>query len=59
MKHKRQALMGLIGASGVVIAIAGFVGGYLSPRATITWTFGVWILGAALVTVFTDPPSKK
>ena len=58
MKQKRQALMGVVGAIGVVIAIAGFVGGYMSPRATITWAFAVWILGATAVILFTDPPNK-
>ena len=58
MKHKRRELMGVIGALGVVIALAGFVGGWLPVRDTIVWTFGVWILGATLVLVFTDPPGK-
>jgi len=58
MRQKRQALMGVAGAIGVVIAIAGFVGGYMSVAATITWAFGVWILGATLVILFTDPPDK-
>lgn len=58
MKHKRRELMGLIGAIGVVIALAGFVGGWLPVRDTIVWTMGVWILGATLVLVFTDPPGR-
>lgn len=56
LKRKRTELIGLVGAIGVVIALAGFVGGYLSVRATIIWTFGVWIIGTMLVRVFTDPP---
>ena len=59
MRQKRQALMGVVGAIGVVIAIAGFVGGYMSIPATITWTFAVWILGSTLVILFTDPPDKR
>lgn len=58
MKQKRQALMGLVGGIGVVIAVAGFVGGYMSAGATITWAMGVWIIGATLVILFTDPPNK-
>jgi hypothetical protein len=42
----------------MVIALAGFVGGWLTPRDTIVWTFAVWVLGATLVILFTDPPSK-
>ncbi len=56
IRQKRRELVGLVGALGVVIALAGFVGGYLSVRATIVWTFGVWILGTMLVRVLTDPP---
>ncbi len=59
MKHKRRELMGVIGALGVVIALAGFVGGWMPVRDTIVWTFAVWVLGATLVLVFTDKPSAK
>ena len=59
MKQKRQALMGVVGALGVVIAVAGFVGGYMSVPATITWSFAVWVLGATLVILFTDTPGKR
>ena len=48
--------MGLVGAIGVAIALAGFVGGWLSARDTIVWTFAVWAIGATLVLVLTDPP---
>lgn len=54
--QKRKELVGLVGAIGVVVAMAGFVGGYLRPAATIVWTFGIWIVGTMLVRVFTDPP---
>lgn len=56
MKHKRRELMGLVGAIGVAIAVAGFVGGWMSVRDTIVWAFGVWAVGATLVIVLTDPP---
>ena len=59
MKHKRRALMGVVGGLGVVIALAGFVGGWLPVRDTIVWTFGVWILGLTLVLLFTDPQKKR
>ena len=59
MKHKRRELMGVIGALGVVVALAGFVGGWMDARSTIVWTFAVWALGATLVLVFTDPPDGR
>jgi hypothetical protein len=48
--------MGLVGAIGVAIALAGFVGGWLPVRDTIVWTFAVWAIGATLVIVLTDSP---
>ncbi|MCB1357889.1 MAG: hypothetical protein KDK53_15815 [Maritimibacter sp.] len=59
MRHKRNAWMGVVGGLGVVVALAGFVGGWMTPRDTIVVTFAVWILGATLVRVFTDPPGKS
>jgi len=58
MKNKRRELMGLVGAIGVVIAVAGFVGGFMTVQATIVWAFAAWVLGATLVMVLTDPPDK-
>jgi hypothetical protein len=55
-RKKRRELVGLVGAIGVVVALAGFVGGYMSVGATIVWTLGVWIVGTMLVRVLTDPP---
>lgn len=59
MKHKRREWMGVIGALGVVVALAGFVGGWMSAGTTIVLTFAVWALGATLVLVFTDPPGRN
>lgn len=56
LRHKRKELVGLVGAIGVTVALAGFVGRYMSPGATIVWTFGIWVVGTMLVRVFTDPP---
>jgi hypothetical protein len=58
IRHKRKELVGLVGAIGVVVALAGFVGGYLGTAATIVWTFGIWIVGTMLVRVFTEPPGS-
>ena len=59
LRQKRQELIGLVGAIGVVVAPAGFVGGYLGTGPTIVWTFGIWIVGTMLVRVFTDPPGPQ
>ena len=58
LKHKRRELQGVVGALGVVAALAGFVGGWMSPASTIVVTFGIWILGATLVNLLTEPPRR-
>lgn len=59
MRNKRREWMGVIGAAGVVAALAGFVGGLMSVGVTLTLTFGIWILGAVLVQLLTDPPDRS
>ncbi len=54
LKPKKKALYGLVGAIGVSIAVAGFVGGVFSPRMTIVLAFAVWVIGATLVNVITS-----
>ncbi|MGC9369552.1 MAG: hypothetical protein ACP5DX_08460 [Paracoccaceae bacterium] len=58
LKHKRRELHGVVGGLGVVVALAGFVGGWMSPTTTIVVTFGVWIIGATLVNLLTEPPGR-
>ncbi|MCG6884574.1 MAG: hypothetical protein LJE62_12550 [Silicimonas sp.] len=49
LKKRKKALHGLVGAIGVVIAVAGFVGGMFTVPTTIVLTFAVWAIGATLV----------
>ena len=58
LKPKRRELVGLVGATGALVAVAGFVGGFMSPRTTIVACFGVWAVGTTLVYVITDPPKR-
>ncbi|WP_212525115.1 hypothetical protein [Actibacterium sp. MT2.3-13A] len=58
LKHKRRELHGVVGGLGVVVALAGFVGGWMSVTTTIVVTFGVWIIGATLVNLLTEPPER-
>lgn len=57
-RGKRKELVGFVGALGVVIALAGFVGGYMSVRTTIVASFAVWVLGVMLMRVLTVPPDS-
>lgn len=50
-KRKKKALHGLVGAIGMAIAVAGFVGGMFSVPTTIVLTFAVWAIGTTLVNV--------
>ena len=54
LKNKRRQLMGVVGAVGAAVCVAGFVGGMFTPGTTITIAFAVWAVGATLVIVFTD-----
>lgn len=50
-KRKKKALHGLVGGIAVVAAVAGFVGGMMSPGVTITVTAAIVIVGVTLVNV--------
>lgn len=54
LRSKRRELHGLVRGLGVVAALAGFVGQYYSNATAIVLAFGIWIIGATLVNVFTD-----
>lgn len=58
LKRKRKELQGLVGGIGVVVAIAGFVGGFFAPATTIVLALAVWIVGTLLVNLLTDPPPR-
>ncbi|MBF9031551.1 hypothetical protein HKCCE3408_14205 [Rhodobacterales bacterium HKCCE3408] len=48
-KRKKPALMGVVGALGVVAVLAGTVGGVIEVRLSIFIALTIWILGATLV----------
>ncbi|MBT8474281.1 MAG: hypothetical protein HKO95_02415 [Rhodobacteraceae bacterium] len=56
LRNKRRELHGVVGAIGVAVGLAGFVGGFYSPTTTIVAMFAVFAIGATLVNVFTDSP---
>lgn len=59
ISEKRRELHGLVGGVGVVAGLGGFVGGFYSVPTAIVAMFGVWIIGATLVNVLTDPPAGR
>ncbi len=54
LKGKKKALQGLVGAIGVTILVAGFIGGFFTPTTTIVLCFAVWAIGATLVNVISS-----
>lgn len=58
LRHKRRAWHGVVGGLGVVAALGGFVGHYYSVSTTIVLAFSIFILGAVVVNLLTDPPDK-
>ncbi|WP_172294954.1 hypothetical protein [Pseudoruegeria sp. HB172150] len=57
LKNRRRALHGLVGGLGVTAALGGIVGDLYSPRNALAAAFAIWIVGATLINVLTDPPS--
>jgi len=56
LRKKRNALYGVVGALGVVVGLAGYLGQYYSPLTATFLMLAVFILGPTLVNLFTDPP---
>lgn len=56
---RRRELHGVIGGIGVVAGLAGYVGNFYSAPTATVMMFGIWIIGATLVNLFTDPPEKR
>ena len=55
LRHKRRELHGLVGAIGVAVAVLGLVGGLYPTMPAIAGAFVIWIVGATVVNLFTDP----
>ena len=59
LKSRRKELQGLNGAVGLVAGLGGYVGG-LYPNAVATFAMlAIWIVGATLINLLTDPAEKK
>lgn len=54
LRHKRREWMGVVGALGTVVVVAGLIGGFFTPTTTIVLAFAVWVLGAVLVNLLTE-----
>jgi hypothetical protein len=59
LKSKRRELQGLNGALGLVAGLGGFVGHFYSPTVALFLMLAIWIVGATLINLLTDPPNKS
>ncbi len=56
LRGKRKELQGLVGALGVAAFVLGVLGGFYPVMTAIALAFAIWVVGATLVIVLTDPP---
>ncbi len=58
LRHKRRELQGLNGAVGLAAGLAGYVGNIYSDGMATFLMFSIWIVGATLIIVLTEPSRK-
>lgn len=56
LRHKRRQLQGVNGAVGLAAGLGGFVGGLYSPGIAVFLMLSIWIVGATVINLVTDPP---
>mgnify|MGYP004357276403 FL=1 len=59
LKSKRRELQGLNGAVGLAVGLGGFVGQLYPASIAVFGALAIWIIGATLINLLTDPPDKK
>ena len=59
LRSKRRELQGLNGAVGLVAGLGGYVGNLYSWGLATFLMFAIWIVGATLINLLTDPPAKR
>ena len=59
LKSKRRELQGLNGAVGVVAGLGGYVGQLYSYAFATFLMLAIWIVGATLINLRTDPPKNR
>ncbi len=59
LKAKRRKLHGLNGAVGLVAGLGGYVGHLYSYALATFLMLAIWMVGATLINLLTDPPTKR
>jgi hypothetical protein len=58
-RSKRREWQGVNGALGLVAGLGGYLGQFYSNGVATFLMFGIWILGATLINLLTDPPDRR
>ncbi len=58
LRSKRRELQGVNGALGFVAGLGGYVGNLYSYGLATFLMLAIWILGATVINLLTDPPEK-
>jgi hypothetical protein len=58
LRSRRRELQGVNGAAGLVAGLGGYVGHLYSPAVATFLMLAIWILGATLINLLTDPPDS-
>ena len=59
LKSKRNELQAVNGAVGLVVGLGGYIGQLYSAALATFLMFAVWIIGATVINLLTDPKSRK
>ena len=59
LRNKRRELQGVNGAVGLAAGLAGYVGKVYSDGMATFLMLSIWIVGATLIILLTEPTKKK
>ena len=59
LRHKRKELQGLNGAVGLAAGLGGYLGHLYSNDVATFLMLAIWIVGATLINVLTDPDGRS
>ena len=59
LRHKRRELQGFNGALGLAAGLGGYVGHLYSYGIATFLMLSIWIVGATLIILLTEPTKKE
>lgn len=59
LRSKRAQLQAVNGAVGLVLGLGGYVGQLYSAALATFLMLAIWIVGATLINLLTDPTDKR